>query len=162
MARKLLQEGMTLKIQRVRNHEFLLVDDCGCAYDFMLSPEDEHEQATLRAELIPKLSPIVSSGKTILEVHIDDTVCLRSKSEQTTATLNRCGHWWKIVQASAVSEAHPKARWFLRSLTLKEQGLRPRHGFSFENLWIDKENDPCFEIVRVCPNPKPFNYREYE
>jgi hypothetical protein len=122
---------------------------------------DELPHQHIEAAVPVAAAQVVSTGKTVLLVRIDDTIRLRSLNERSTPILNKCGHWWKVVQAQVTRDGR-KDRWYLRSLTRKQQGLRPIPGFNFENLRIDKQDDPNFEVDRVCPFPKEFNYKEYE
>jgi hypothetical protein len=102
-----------------------------------------------------ELSPVVSTGKIMLIVHVDDTIQLQAKTERGETCLNKCGPWWKIQSAT-------KDKWFLRSLTRKQQGLPQLAGHTFDNMWLDKADDQHFDIIRVCPFPKEFKHREYE
>ncbi len=97
----------------------------------------------------------VSTGKTHLLVRVDDIIQLRAKDEYSQTQLDKCGSWWRIKAAT-------KDKWFLASLPLKEQGLRPVPGFFFENRWLFKADDLYMEIIRVCPFPKVFVYKEYQ
>lgn len=99
--------------------------------------------------------PQVSSGKLVLEVHVDDTIKLRAKNQAALPLLEKCGQWWKI--ASATND-----RWYLRSLSRKEQGLSKIASYSFDYLWLFKQDDPKYEIVKVVAYPTTFNWREHK
>lgn len=96
----------------------------------------------------------VSSGKILLDVHVDDTVKLRANTTSGLPLLTKCGQWWKILKGTS-------DRWYLRSLTRKEQGLDKISNHTFDYLWIEKQNDPVYTIVKVVPFPTEFNHKEH-
>lgn len=148
-----LQNDPTRLLRNLRDFESFLQQDYPVIYA-------QEQQAALEAA--NRINGTVSSGKIKLKVTIDDIICLHSKVATATNLLNKCGHWWKIVGANERANQTRPPQWFLRSLTRKEQGLTNVPNLTFENLWIDKEDDPNYEILRVCPFPKEFNYKEYD
>lgn len=168
MPNKLLAEGMLLRISRLDlagNTIIACDDESGSSsyYELQLSSRHHIEQTLVAAKLRTATeSQTISSGKTILEIHMDDTIQLMAKTDKARTQLEKCGTWWKITQAhSGGTPVRPFPQWFLRSLTRKQQGLPLIRHFNFENMWIRKECDQDYDIVRVCPCPKEFNYKEY-
>lgn len=96
----------------------------------------------------------VSSGKILLDVHVDDTVKLQANSLSGVPLLTKCGQWWKILKGTT-------SRWYLRSLTRKEQGLDKISNHTFDYLWMEKRDDPVYTIVKVVPFPTEFKHREH-
>lgn len=100
------------------------------------------------------IDPQVSSGKILLEVHVNDTIKLRAKSKEALPLLEKCGQWWKIMSATV-------DRWYLRSLSRKEQGLSNIASYSYDNLWLYKQDDLKYEIVKVVSYPTTYNHKEH-
>lgn len=164
MANKLIVEGMQLRVWQLNaGGVLILIDEDGGYYHTLLNPKEyADQQALATAALAAAAAPAVSTGKTYLPVTVSDTIQLRATGEKANTLLAKCGTWWKVMSGHAGgTPVRPHPQWFLKSLDRKQQGLPIIKGFTFENLWINKQDDPQFEIVRVCPCPKEFNYKEY-
>jgi hypothetical protein len=106
-------------------------------------------------------------GKAVVHVRVDDIIRLRPKNTHAQEKLNYRGQWWKIVSGSGiplssqVSTARPPS-WYIRSLPRSKQGLPAIAGAGEDIMYIQKEDDPNYEIIQVCPCPTPFRWQDYK
>lgn len=112
---------------------------------------------------VVKIDPNIQQGAVLLAFTVGDSICLEGRNEATASSLRSMGKWWRVISGISpnINTGRP-AQWHLQSLPRREQGIKIGSSAVSHTLNINKENDPGFRVIHVCPAVKKFNYKDYE
>jgi hypothetical protein len=161
----ILVNGMTLTIGGIdrKTGAMDLVDSDGNLYHVRLRDDVLAEQANLilaasQEEALKSsaivAAPVVATAATVLEVHVNDAICLKPKNDVARKRLDLWGYWWKVQTGYRKGE-----EWLLNSISKQPRAIAAS---KYESLIIRKVNDPDYEIVNVCQFPREFHYKEWK